>query len=214
MRDLETIKKRVRKLLALSKSSNEYEALSALKKAQSLMQEYELTPTKCSAYTMARVKATKRVSKWRSMLALAMEELYTCKMYRSPSTSEIVFYGEELDVFMAKEMYEYLSKTIDRMVKQNVRKSNSLKYKNEYRYGIASRIAIEIEELGEKASWRNEERKNKKQMIKHASEKELSVGKTETYSFKTSRAFNRGMDDGKNISLHRQATCRQGYLEE
>ena len=42
MNDLELIKRRVRKLLALSESPNENEAATALRKANELMAEYSL----------------------------------------------------------------------------------------------------------------------------------------------------------------------------
>ena len=45
--DLETIKKRIKKLLALSKSPNENEAMAALQKAQELMEAYHITEAKC-----------------------------------------------------------------------------------------------------------------------------------------------------------------------
>ena len=51
MEDLETIRRRVRKLLALSKSPNESEALSALRKANELMAEHRLTQADFAVYT-------------------------------------------------------------------------------------------------------------------------------------------------------------------
>ena len=144
--DLETIKKRIKKLLALSKSPNENEAMAALQKAQELMEAYRITEAEC-VYASQTVKATKRESAWRSTLANTVASLYACEALRDVSSGQMIFYGESFDAFMAKEMYGYLSKTIDRMVKQNVRKRNRLKYKNPYRFGIVCRLAIRIYEL-------------------------------------------------------------------
>ncbi len=57
MEDLETIKRRVRKLLALSKSPNESEALSALRKANELMAEHRLTRADFTGYVKKSVKS-------------------------------------------------------------------------------------------------------------------------------------------------------------
>ena len=195
--NVEIIKKRIRKLLALSKSPNEHEALAALKKAQDLMEEYRLTPAEC-VYTSQTVKTTKRESAWRSTLANTVASLYACEALRDVSSGQMIFYGESFDAFMAKEMYGYLSKTIDRMVKQNVRKRNTLKYKNQYRFGIVCRLAIRIYELGQKVSWAPE-REHKLLAVKKAAENEFGIIKRR--ELKTT------------VSLHRQATARNGYLE-
>jgi hypothetical protein len=59
--ELEGIKRRVKKLLALPKSPNENEAVAALEKARALMDEYRLTEGEC-LYTRQSVKAAKRLS--------------------------------------------------------------------------------------------------------------------------------------------------------
>jgi hypothetical protein len=102
--NLETVKRRIKKLLALSKSPNEYEAMAALNKAQEIMKEYRLTETEC-VYERYSVKATKRLSKWRSALANAVAPLYYCEVFRSGYYGEIYFYGDSFDAFMAGEMY-------------------------------------------------------------------------------------------------------------
>jgi hypothetical protein len=58
----ETVKRRVKKLFALSKSPNENEAMAALEKARTLMEEYRLTEGEC-LYAEERVPAAKRLSK-------------------------------------------------------------------------------------------------------------------------------------------------------
>ena len=210
--DLETIKKRIKKLLALSKSPNENEAMAALQKAQELMAEYRITEAEC-VYTSATVKATKRESAWRSVLANAIAPLYACETFQNVSSGEMIFYGEAFDCFMAKEMYGYLSRTIDRMVKQNVRKRNTLKYKNQYRFGIACRLSVRIDELGQKVSWAPE-REHKLLAVKKALESEVGcITKSKLKTSFNNRAFKRGVADGGTVSLHRQATARNGYLE-
>jgi hypothetical protein len=52
----------------------------------------------------------------------------------------MVFYGDEFDVFMAGEMFEYLSKTILRTAEQNVRKTAKLKYREHYKRGLPTAL--------------------------------------------------------------------------
>ena len=60
MENIEIVKHRVKKLLALSKSPNENEAAAALRKANDLMAAYKFTLEQFSAYTETKVKGTKR----------------------------------------------------------------------------------------------------------------------------------------------------------
>lgn len=154
MDGLESVKRRVKKLLALSKSPNENEAAAALRKANELMADYKLTAEQFSDYTKAKVKGTKRFIRWRVVLANAVENLYATYHY-TDHEGNIVFIGEELDVFMSTEMYKCLVKTIDRMAKQNIRKNAKYKYRQSYRAGIASRLYDRMYELGQQCSWRN-----------------------------------------------------------
>lgn len=166
MEELESVKQRVKKLLALSKSPNENEAMSALRKANELMAEYSLTQAEFAGYVEKSVKSTKRAVEWRTVLANAVERLYATYHYRDVNTGSFVFYGEELDVFMSTEMFTYLVKTIDRMAKQNIRKNAKHRYRQSYRAGIASRLWDRINELGEQCTWRDpKELEQKKQEI-------------------------------------------------
>jgi hypothetical protein len=210
---LETIKKRIKKLLALSKSPNENEAVAALKKAQMLMEEYCLSENEC-VYTHHSIKATKRLSRWRTVLSNAVAWLYYCETYRNAASGEIVFYGEEFEAFMAGEMYRYLSKTIERMAKQNIRKGAALKYRDKYKLGIACQLYIRIQEMGKAASWAPQ-RDIKLLAVKKAMESQLTiVCEDMTLGGLNNAAFRKGATAGYDISLNRQTTGHGGrYLE-
>jgi hypothetical protein len=211
--NLENIKRRVKKLLALSKSPNENEAVAALEKAHALMEEYRLTEGECR-YVKQPVKATKRLSRWRAVLSNAAAWLYCCETYRRTVTGEIVFYGEPFDAFMAGEMYRYLSKTIERMAKQNVRKSASRKYREKYRLGAACRLNARINELGAAAAWM-EVRGKKLQAVGKAMEKEFSIVSQDLkITGRGDIAFKRGAAAGDGVSLNRQATAHGGRFLE
>lgn len=207
MENLESIKIKVKKLLALSKSPCENEAALALKKAMELIAEYHLYINQFTEYTELKVKNTKRFVGWRATLANAVENLYATWHY-SDNIGNIVFIGSELDVFMSSEMYKYLIKTIERMAKQNIRKNAKYKFRQSYKMGVANRLYDRMQELGQSCSWRNQtELKAQKKQISEFVKKEISIQtkKGKLPSLNTT-AFARGFSDGKDINLSRQMT--------
>lgn len=208
MEELDKIKIRIKKLLALSKSPNENEASLAMKMANDLIAQYRLNESEFSDYTSKAVKSTKRFVEWRAVLANAVEQLYATYHYKDINTGRFVFYGEELDVFMSTEMYKYLVKTIDRMAKQNIRQNAKYKYRQSYRAGIASRLYGRIYELGQQCSWRNPEELNEqKKQIAEFVEKQVSISLSQKkFEKANSTAFLKGMNDADGISLNRQMT--------
>lgn len=214
MSDLNIIKSKVKKLLALSKSPNENEAALALEKATTLMAQYRLDESEVRDYTKKSVKSTKRYVEWRSIVANAVENLYATYHYRDVNTGEFIFYGEELDVFMATEMFSYLIKTIDRMAAQNIRKNAKYHFRQSYRSGLASRLYDRIEELGKNCSWRNpEELEKAKQEISDYVENNKKLSTTTAKTIKTNmKAWCRGASDANGISLNRQMNASHGRL--
>ena len=210
MEELEVVKRRVRKLLALSKSPNENEAVSALQKANALMAEYSLSHAEFAGHVKKSVKSTKRAVEWRSVVANAVERLYATYHYRDVGTGSFVFYGEELDVFMSAEMFAYLVKTIDRMAKQNVRKNAKYRYRQSYRAGIASRLWDRMDELGRQYSWRNPtELAEKKQEISDWVNSQVVLSDTQPKAKRIKAnmgAWNCGANDADRINLSRQMT--------
>jgi hypothetical protein len=135
-------------------------------------------------------------------------------MFRSPETGEIVFYGEDVDVFMAGEMYRYLSKAMERMATQNVRKTASMKYREKYRLGVACQLHYRIHEMGDAGSWAPQ-RERTLLAVRKAMEGEIAiVRKGWKLTGASGAAFMRGAAAGKDISLNRQTTGHGGrYLE-
>ena len=210
MTELEISKRRIKKLLARSASPNENEALSAMQKANVLMAEYSLSQADFAGYVEKSVKSTKRVVEWRSVVANAVERLYATYHYQDYNTGTFVFYGKELDVFMATEMFAYLVKTIDRMAKLNIRKNAKYRYRQSYRSGIASQLWVRINKLGEQCSWRNSaELSEEKQNIAVWVENRIVLtihGKKSTNTKVNMSAWKRGVSDADGISLSRQMT--------
>ena len=211
--ELEGIKRRVKKLLALSASPNENEAAAALEKAKKLMEEYRIRESECS-YIRHTVKATKRLSRWRTVLANSVAWLYCCDTFRNQQRGEICFFGESFDAFMPGEMYRYLSKTIERMAKQNIRRTAGKTYREQYKLGTACRLSSRIHDMGAAVSWAPK-RGRALLAVKKALENEIPL---ETESLKLtgrgSAAFHKGAAAGDGVSLARQTAGHGGrYLE-
>ena len=203
---LNTVKRRIKKLLALSKSPNENEAALAMKMANDLIAQYCLNEAEFSDYTRKTIKSTKRYCEWRAVIANAVEELYATYHYKDENTGSFIFYGDELDVFMSTEMFLYLTKTIDRMAKNNIRKNAKYKYRQSYRSGVASRLYDRITELGKECSWRNpeqlEKQKNDISIWVHEQTKLVNnVSKTRKVNMK---AWMKGSIDADSVNLNRQ----------
>ena len=214
--EIEKVKHKVKKLLALSKSPNENEAAVALEKAMKLMEEHQLSEGQC-LYETHSAKATKRASLWRTVLAKPVAWLYCCEAFFVHEKGEVCFFGESFDAFMAKEMYCYLSKTIERMAKPNIRKSAKRSYREKYKLGVAYSLRARIHNIGAKASWAPQW-KDKKLAVRKALENEFKLVSTHMkvpVRGRGSNAFRRGTLAGDDISLNRQTTGHGGrYLEE
>lgn len=146
MNDIMKIKRKVKKLLALSKSQNEAEAAAALEKAKLLMNSAGLKEYDCIEIYSEKVAFVKRRCLWRELLVSYVAYLNDTIVTKS-SNGNCRFFGDEIDVFLSCEMYKYLEKTVIRITQNNVRKNAKKAYKDSYKSGIATNIAKRIEGL-------------------------------------------------------------------
>ena len=204
MHDLNIIKAKVRKLLALSKSDNENEATAALKKANDLIEAHGLDEAALRFESM-NVRSTKTSVPWRNVTANAVSWLYGCHNYIDGEFSVRVFTGESLDVFMATEMYSYLIKSIERCAKKTIRKNAKFKFRRDFKYGMACSLYDRIKELGEACSWSSRRNTKIEEARKYVTRSiALYDCSKETKNFNRV-ALHRGMRHGDNVSLARQA---------
>ncbi len=74
---------KIKKCLALAKSSNEHEAANALRQAQNLMQKYNINTADIDAAQAnekdTRSNVKKKPSKWESLLARTVAKAFSCK---------------------------------------------------------------------------------------------------------------------------------------
>lgn len=134
------------KLLALSTSSNEFEAQSALMKAQKIMAEYKISQDELGnnrkdekiewRYTVTTY--SNRRDFWIESLAVTIAKNFCCKMcrgnggYRS-QTYTVVFVGFESDTEMCEKAFNYALSFIQEHITQEIAKPMMKQLKVDYR---------------------------------------------------------------------------------
>ena len=220
--NMNQIKQKIKKLLALSKSPNEHEAASALQKANVLMEQYNLSADTMIADDVVCIKAfaLKKIS-YRETVASAVSWLYSVYVIHESgkyfnSKERLNFYGSQLDAFMAAEMYTYLIRSIERMAKQNLRSNAKAAYRESYKVGLARNICERIIELGDKVSWapeREHKRNALEKIVKNGSDVPI-ISKDIKLVKLSHSALAKGLNDGGQIQLSRQTTGSGGRAIE
>jgi len=140
--NLAKVMEKIRKLLALAKSSNEHEAASAADKAQLLLAEYNLTLTDVDSRTREGVEEDDDTETdsypWRRPLGTWVAKMFFCHyMYstfkrKKTSYDRHIFVGKPHNIVVAKMMFEYLIATVERLARAGA-KSIPLKQRSPYR---------------------------------------------------------------------------------
>lgn len=204
MNNKDNIRRKVKKLLALSKSQNEAEAAAALEKAKSLMDSAGLKEYECIEIHNEKVNFVKRRCLWRELLVSSVAYLNDTIVVKDPN-GNCKFFGGDLDVFLSCEMYKYLEKAVTRITQNNVRKNAKKAYKDSYKSGIATNIAQRIEQL--KKNMDGEFPETSKLLVAKQyvqSEFDLRDLPSTQKPRINQTAFAKGFDAGQYISLSKQ----------
>ncbi|MBP2032742.1 hypothetical protein J2Z42_001416 [Clostridium algifaecis] len=199
------IVEKIKKLLALSESSNEYEAKVAMLKVQELLVKYKLSMKEVKDYKICSSKVlTKKTkisftsAKWKGRLASLIADNFSCYCYyKIKRTNIITFLGREEDVTVCNIVLEY---AIDCIASE----TNRIKY--QYRrdgystVGIVSDYAIGfISGLNDK--FEEQKRKNQEWGIILAKDTEV----TEQYE---------NIDFNRSINLNQKFKGNSDVLEQ
>lgn len=151
----EKILDRVRKLLALSGSSNPHEAAVAAGAAQKLMEQHGIEAAMLDTEEEP-IKAHdgfdegRRVATWRSALATGVATANGCKavIHRSRDGARTMFIGRASDASVVRYMYAYVASEINRLcdehAKQHRRAGRS--WKNTFRITATEAVVARIHE--------------------------------------------------------------------
>jgi len=118
---------RITKLLALATSANEYEASAAAAKAQEILTEHNLrledieTGQKSPALPIEQITigSNNRKVYWRGFIANAIANANFCKMWWMGG--RMVVAGRRHNVAIALSLYDYLTKTVERLAAEEVK---------------------------------------------------------------------------------------------
>lgn len=149
----ESILRKVKKLLALSKSPNEYEAALAAARAHELLLKYNLTLEEAGhaeedvVFRISAGCSYKRPPAWLVELFVVVCQNFYCSPQRGGS-GELLILGGKTDVEVAKFTFGYLSEEVKRLIKIfSKRYLPSRKYINDYALGACFSIKRTLDEM-------------------------------------------------------------------
>jgi hypothetical protein len=209
------ILERIRALLALSTSSNEFEAASAAAKAQELLLKHNLTLSQIPNGQREEITRTNFVRVgplWLDMLMEAVATANCCKVIRNQSGnfySRILddgwgyaVFGTESNIEVAHYLFEYLSNTILRLTPAFYNRSQ----KDSFKKGAVSIIRKRLMETLQTFVQNPDAR-----AMVHIADAAVSKRLTEDFPrigfskvrATDARAFNAGIEAGKSIPINR-----------
>ncbi|MBN1226371.1 MAG: DUF2786 domain-containing protein [Deltaproteobacteria bacterium] len=230
------ILEKVRKLLSLAQSNNEHEAFLAMKKANELIEKYNIErieQNKDSQYVHAVINhRRKRIENYQRYICLILKDYFfveivnsylydavNCETYK---TIEIL--GTRENVLIAEYVYYFLLNQLEILWKSHKhKKGNGAKNKRSYRLGVIKGFRDKLHQMEKKRSYHNldnSEFQTTSAMV-CAQDKMLSifVGKRfprlTNYRSQASTldygAYAAGINDGKQLTIHRSITKNGGF---
>lgn len=162
--DLDKVLDKMRKLLALSKSPNEHEAARAAERVQALLVRYNLSLVDVEKGPASEIDADYNLRttpyKWRRTLGTSLAKMYfTRYFYSTLKDGKTVydahgFIGERQNIMVAKMMFEYLIKTIDRLAMNGAKvlpEAQRSPYRTDFRKGCSYKLCERIRKRVEDA---------------------------------------------------------------
>lgn len=157
MTEIEKIMDRIRKLLALSKSANEHEAARAAERAQALLARYNLQIADLDQSSNMEVELDSELKTdagpWRRALGSQVAPMFFCRYLFSgfekgrTTYDEHWFIGAPHNIVVAKLIFIYLCKTVDRLAREGARKlpaSQRSPYRVSFRNAATLRLCARI----------------------------------------------------------------------
>jgi len=157
---------RVRKLLALSSSSNPHEAALAAERALEIAQRYNLDLSRLEGPLegpfVERSYDVGGAAQWRWLLMSAIARAHFCRALRrwvaGRSQGEMYLLGEPHNVAVCGFLYEYLRREIDRLADRGWRRASYVygehvevrSWKRDFRRGAVLTIGERLRERGER----------------------------------------------------------------
>lgn len=148
--DMESIANKIKKLLALSQSPNEAEAIAASKKAQDLLTRYNLSMAdvadpqaideEVEQQTLFHLDSKRE---WVITLLDGVARANFCSIIMTSGKGygcDYKLIGRPSNIAVASLMYEYLSETVERLARTTPNTTGEKGFKNSFRLGCANRL--------------------------------------------------------------------------
>ena len=157
---MDNITEKIKKLLALSQSSNENEATAAAAKVTEMLTQYNLTLADLGGLTVEPIdemtidQSLKNVP-WKMFLLQAIAQVNYCVAFsRSTHYGPVraVVIGRPTNILIIQQLYEYLVTAVDRVTKEAIAaykvelSGKTRTFANNFRKGCAIRIKERLEE--------------------------------------------------------------------
>jgi uncharacterized protein DUF2786 len=213
---------KIRKLLALSNSSNEHEAALAASHAQRLLSEHNLAmadiepDNKPHSADKVETTVSKTLPKWVRHLSAGVCTAFDCQAIHNPVAGKMTFIGVGADVQIAAYTFAYLDKTVRKLcanymkfhVNDNVANRQRELMRQSYYLGAVSTISSRLRE--QKVQTPITPRALvpiKEGLIKRAMS---DLGPTRTVrsrrSYVNSNAYTKGQEDGQQVGIRKGIT--------
>jgi len=215
--DKEKIVDKIRKLLALSESSNEHEALLAMENANKFLMKYNLTMSDISEVDINGmieddVISGRKIMSYKTNLLNAIMKLNNCEVVihnRVRGEKTVRALGKKHNIQVSVSMYEYLISTMEKLSK----KERGINL-NSFRLGFAQAIGQKVNEIiNERKKGQNEFDRactalvvqEKALVEKFMKEKYPNLTRTRsTSSIRDHESFMAGRVAGQSVSLNGQ----------
>lgn len=152
--DMESIANKIKKLLALSQSPNEAEAIAASRKAQELLTRHNLSMADLADSSQEdveqyEVSSQQKSDRWRESLIDGVADANFCEFLTRTTRgngSTYLLIGRPSNCKVAALQYEYLCKTVERLASEAVNETGEKGFRNAFRVGCAKRIRQRLKE--------------------------------------------------------------------
>jgi hypothetical protein len=193
-KEIDVVKGKIAKLIALAGSPNVHEAFAAMEKAKALMAEYNLTENK----VMFTHDAFPLDTQWEKQLFGGVFRANNCFVLNCANEQRV--YGREANIFLAKSMFEYLRDSIVRYAKCACEsRRESMEFKNGMTLTLCERLKVE-------PSWAVDAKE-----VENIKDYARSIGATWHNGHSRSLSSNElGRSFGAGLSLNRQASYSGG----
>lgn len=205
----QAILEKINKLLALSESPNEFEASSALLKAQELLVKHNLSMSDVKGHSFGEdilkygeIQVDYETQPWRLNLASVIAYNFRCYAIGRRANSTIVFLGTDVDVKVAESLYQYTSTFIERTY--DTKMMGLLSFRKDYAMGFIDGLKAKFELQRATNKWELVLAKPSKVTEEFNSiiNNSKVINKSKTHMKLNSEAYDMGFKDGKHCSPH------------